>query len=175
MNMMHIENKNVRVANGRFIIDEPYTAEIPVSSLVSRLEAAVSAYNPADTGVSCLAVVRTDIVPFDIEAGYKISPLFETSKYVLSRMDSYDYPIDANLPREISKEQITQEEAEREDTLIVFIVNMDTGETMVTLSLDRDGYKVNSTSLDIDEGEVRELLRTLRRIVCSDITEFYKS
>ena len=176
MNMMHIENKNVQFKDGRFVIDDPFTAGIPVSSLIEKLDRAVSIHKPTDTGVSYLALVRTDVVPYETEHGYKISPLFDTNKHVLARMESYHYPVEKGLPIVLSKEQITKDEADTEGTLIVFIVDMDSGETVVTLSLEIEGsYEVNSTSLDIDEGAAKELLRILRRIICSHKTDFYKS
>lgn len=175
MHMMHIEDKNVRKENGRFIIDNPFTAEISASELAVKLGNAISEYNPNDSGVSYIALVRSDIVPDTIEAGFRISPLFQQSKAILSRMESYSYPVLRGARLEFSREQITEETAKIEDTLIVYLVNMDSGETAVTLTIDMDtgAVGVNSMELDIDESDARELLRILNRILAANINEFY--
>ena len=175
MKMMHIEDKNVHVEDGRFIIDNPFTAEISASELAVKLSDAIAEYKPGDSGVSYLALVRTDIVPESIEAGYMISPLLKTSKYILSRMENYTYPVHRGARLKFSKEQIAEQTARTEETLIVFLVNMDSGETAITLAIDIDtgAIEVNSLELDIDENDARELLRVINRILGANINDFY--
>ena len=167
----HYEDYFIQYMNGRFVLNSPEISGIKLDDLGYYLKSAIDWYKPGDSQVSYVALVYTDV------HGKKISPLLKERKNTLARIEGYSYPdIKKWMDVKYSKVQLTKSEMNRELVLTVYLVNMDTGETALTLRLNtKNGmYRIEDDRfLNIDADDARALYKIIKRITDARYSDFH--